>query len=167
MGIVIDMPVARILVVDDEEVILALTCRMLILHGYEVLRASGSRQALEAVNNNHPIDLIVSDNQMPGVQGTDLINQIKQFSPQTACVLMTAGEIKPEHIPDGVPVLSKPFSIKCLISTVEAALARATSRNKGQFVPMASLTRVNAVRRFFAEMPPTSDSSPWPVRMGQ
>jgi len=126
-GIVIDMPVARILVVDDEDVILALTCRMLILHGYEVLRAHGSRQALEVVNNNRPIDLIVSDNQMPGMQGTDLISEIKQFSPKTACVLMTAGVVKPEHVPEGVTVLWKPFSIQGLISTVQTALARPAS----------------------------------------
>ena len=63
--------------VDDEEVILALTCQMSTLHGYEVLRANGSRQALEVVKNNHRIDLIVSDNQMPGMQGTDLIGEIR------------------------------------------------------------------------------------------
>jgi CheY-like chemotaxis protein len=118
------MPEATILVVDDDEVFLALTCRMLIRHGYEVLRAKGSRQALEAVNNSHPIDLIVSDNQMPEMQGTDLISEIKQLSPQTACVLMTGGVIKSENVPDGVTVLRKPFSIQCLISTVETALAQ-------------------------------------------
>jgi CheY-like chemotaxis protein len=126
-GIVIDMPVARILVVDDEEVILALTCRILIQHGYEVLRANGSRQALEVVNNNRPIDLIVSDNQMPGLQGTDLISEIKQFSPETACVLMTAGVVKPEQVPEGVTVLWKPFSVQGLISTIQTALARPAS----------------------------------------
>jgi CheY-like chemotaxis protein len=126
-NIIVKMSLTRILVVDDKddkEVILALTCQMLTLHGYEVLRANGSRQALEVVNNNHRIDRIVSDNQMPGTQGTDLIGEIKQFSPETACVLMTADVIKPEHTPDGVSVLAKPFSIQGLISTVETALAR-------------------------------------------
>jgi DNA-binding NtrC family response regulator len=125
MGTVIDMPEATILVVDDDEVFLALTCRMLIRYGYEVLRANGSGQALEAVNNNnHPIDLIVSDNQMAGMQGTALISEIKQRSPQTVCVLMTGGVIKSGDVPDGVTVLRKPFSIQCLISTVEGALAQ-------------------------------------------
>ena len=123
IALVTAMAVARILVVDDDKEILTLTCQMLILHGYEVLRATDSCQALEAVNKN-PIDLIVSDNQMPGMQGTDLIREIKQFSPQTACVLMTGSAIKSETVPDGVPVLTKPFSIQVLTSTVEAALAR-------------------------------------------
>jgi CheY-like chemotaxis protein len=121
------MPEATILVVDDDEVFLALTCRILIRHGYEVLRAKCSRQALEVVNNNHPIDLIVSDNQMPEMQGTDLISEIKQLSPQTPCVLMTGGVIESEKVPDGVTVLRKPFSIQCLIYAVHAALARPAS----------------------------------------
>jgi len=123
---VIDMTVARILVVDDDKEILTLTCQILILHGYEVLRATDSCQALEAANK-HAIDLIVSDNQMPGMPGTDLIREIKQFSPQTAFVLMTGSVINSENVPDGVPVLTKPFSIQVLTSTVEAALARPAS----------------------------------------
>jgi CheY-like chemotaxis protein len=93
IAFVIDMTVARILVVDDDKEVLTLTCQMLILRGYEVLPATDSCQALEAVNKN-AIDLIVSDNQMPGMQGTDLIREIKQFSPQTACVIMTGSAIK-------------------------------------------------------------------------
>jgi hypothetical protein len=58
--------------------------------------------------------------------GTDLVREVAQISPQTAPVLMTGGVIRSAEIPDGVPVLRKPFSMEDLLVTVRVALVRST-----------------------------------------
>ena len=51
----------RVVVVDDDAMILAFVRRLLSRHGYEVLPASGPRQALEIVKTPPPVQLILSD----------------------------------------------------------------------------------------------------------
>jgi DNA-binding NtrC family response regulator len=114
----------RVLVVDDERVILRSVSRMLEREGgYEVLPANGPRQALEIVENSAPVHLVVSDIEMPEMKGTQLIRAVAQLSPQTASLLMT-GHLNPVDVPDDVPVLKKPFSKQDLLSAVRAILTR-------------------------------------------
>ena len=114
----------RVLVVDDERMILRAVSRMLEREGgYEVLPANGPRQALEIVKNNLHVHLVISDIEMPEMKGTQLIRVVAKLSPQTAVLLMT-GHLYPVDVPDGVPVLKKPFSKQVLLSAVQAILAR-------------------------------------------
>ena len=113
----------KILVVDDERLLRESVVCMLKRAGYEVLSAEGPRQALEIVKNTAPVDVVVSDNQMPEMPGTQLIRELAQQYPNTAHVLMTGGRISPADVPNGVSVLRKPFLREDLISTVQAAIA--------------------------------------------
>jgi DNA-binding NtrC family response regulator len=124
---VVDMQVVRILVIDDDEFYLDAVHRMLNRNGYEVIRAGRPDQALEIVRNSPPIHLILSDNQMPEMKGTQLIREVMHLSPQTGCMLMTGGVAKPTDAPHGVIVLKKPFSAQDLIFAVQAALAQSGS----------------------------------------
>jgi CheY-like chemotaxis protein len=90
-----------------------------------VLRAERARQALEIVRNSGPVDVVVSDIGMPEMQGTQLVREVADLSPRTESMLTTGGSIDPAEIPEGVPVLKKPFSIPDLI-TLQATLARST-----------------------------------------
>jgi DNA-binding NtrC family response regulator len=119
------MAAARILVVDDDLMMLGAVSGMLRRAGYEVLPADGPRQALEIVRNNSAVDLVVSDISMPEMPGPQLVHEIAELSPQTAGVLMTGAVLNSADVPDGVPVLKKPFALRDLISAVKAALARA------------------------------------------
>jgi DNA-binding NtrC family response regulator len=114
----------RILVVDDDVAMLDAVCRMLAREGHEVVRATNPRQALQIVRNNGLIHAVVSDNVMPEMQGTQLLREVVQLSPQTARLLMTGSVIKSTEIPDGVIVLKKPFSRRDLIAAVRSALAQ-------------------------------------------
>jgi CheY-like chemotaxis protein len=96
---------------------------MLKCSGYEVLMADGPRQALEIVKNNPPVHLVVSDIMMPEMPGTQLIREAARLSPQIAAVLMTAS-VNSVAAPADVPVLRKPFSIRDLLSAVQASLTR-------------------------------------------
>lgn len=115
---------ARVLVVDDEPVFLRGVVTMLIRQGYDALSASGPNQALDLVRWHRPIDVVVSDANMPQMQGTDLISEVAQISPETACILMTGGMANSVELPPLVPLLRKPFARLDLVAAVEKAIER-------------------------------------------
>ena len=78
---------ARILFVDDEERIINLL-RVMFRSTYEVFTASGGAQALEILRKEH-IDVIVSDQRMPGMTGVQLLAKVCQHWPHTVRVLLT------------------------------------------------------------------------------
>ena len=114
---------ARVLVVDDDATMLVSVSRMLSRQGYEVLPAYGPSQALEIVRTPPPVQLILSDVEMPEMRGTQLVSEVFKLSPETAGLLMTGG-IEPPDVPEGVAVLKKPFSTAELILAVQSTLAR-------------------------------------------
>jgi CheY-like chemotaxis protein len=115
---------ARLLVVDDDSLFLQVVSRMLRREGYEVFASGSAHEALQIIRSVGPVDLVLADIVMPGMSGTELVREIAELSPQTPSVLMTAVLIHPSGVPDGVPVLKKPFSKRDLICAVEAAMAR-------------------------------------------
>lgn len=115
---------ARVLIVDDDSVVLTVVRLLLFRRGYEVVPARGPGEALEVIRNIPTVDVVLSDVRMPGMCGTQLIREIRTISPSTATVLMTGGIADPPDLPDGVPVLLKPFSFEALIRVVEESLAR-------------------------------------------
>jgi len=118
------MATARLLIVDDDVRVLNLVKLTLTLDGYEVLATDRPHEALEIVRNGPAVHLVLSDIEMPEMLGTQLIREIARLSPGTARVLMTGGIIESAQVPDGVQVLRKPFSIRDLISAVEATYPR-------------------------------------------
>jgi two-component system cell cycle sensor histidine kinase/response regulator CckA len=91
-----------ILVVDDEPVINLLITRYFTHLGYQVLAAASGEEALEIVRRRRPpIDLVLSDVIMPGMDGRELAGHILAEIPGPAVLLMT-GQL-PDEI-DGVIV---------------------------------------------------------------
>ena len=78
---------ARVLFVDDEERIVNLL-RLCFLSTYQVFTATSGKQALEIIRNND-IDVIVSDQRMPGMTGIELLTSVRQESPNTVRLLLT------------------------------------------------------------------------------
>ena len=79
---------ARILIVDDDPLVPRTLCIMLRKHGYEARAAASAQQALEALDKQ-PVDVVISDINMPGADGFDLLDQIKRRHPVTEVVLIT------------------------------------------------------------------------------
>lgn len=79
----------RILVVDDEPLKRITLQIELGEHGYEVYEAADA-QAAQRIIDARPIDLVVSDVRMPGMNGLDLLTYVKQVRPEAAVILMTA-----------------------------------------------------------------------------
>ncbi len=85
-------PKKTILCVDDNEQALSIRKVLLETRGYRVVACNNGQQALEAFQRGG-IDLVVTDLVMPGVDGSRLIQEIKELSPQTPAVLIS-GRVK-------------------------------------------------------------------------
>lgn len=79
----------KILVVDDEESIHLLYREELEEEGYQVFSAMNAEEAFEIFKSN-PIDLVVLDINMPGMDGIDVLRQLKAQKPTLPVILSTA-----------------------------------------------------------------------------
>jgi two-component system cell cycle sensor histidine kinase/response regulator CckA len=113
----------RVLVVDDEPVILDLVGRALSSRGYAVETALGADQAL-AMANSSTFDLVLSDVVMPGMCGPELVKEIVRCFPATAVVMMSGYFPNADFLPPKTTFISKPFVMKDLLATVEKALKK-------------------------------------------
>ncbi len=77
-----------VLIVDDEARILSAMRRTLRREGYEILTAEGPVAAL-AMIDERKIDLVLSDQMMPGMSGIDLLEEIERRQPEAARLLIT------------------------------------------------------------------------------
>ena len=98
-----------VLVVDDDHLVLMNTAAMLEDLGHDVIEATSGDQALRALRRGRRIDLIVTDQLMPGMTGTQLIAAIKAEWPHTPLILASGYMELSEGTDPDVPRLSKPF----------------------------------------------------------
>ncbi len=118
---------ARVLVVDDDKGMREVLEIMLTREGYEVASASGGREALNLCQKNR-FDVVITDLKMPRVDGIDVLKGIKETSPETMVILVTAyasGETAVAAMREGAyDYLEKNFDIEELKLTVRDALRR-------------------------------------------
>ena len=120
------MPSAKILVIDDESSILDLITAYLRQEGYEYYTAADGPSGLKAARAFKP-DLIVLDIMLPGMDGIELLAQLRRES-EVYVILLTAKTEETDKI-IGLSVgaddyLTKPFSPRELIARIKAALRR-------------------------------------------
>lgn len=84
-----------VLVVDDEEnARIGLSC-FLCQEGYDVATASDGAEALEILRDNPHTSLVISDINMPGMNGMSLLREVNRQHPETAIIMVTAyGEVE-------------------------------------------------------------------------
>ena len=78
----------RILVVDDEEVIRVLLSEILTDEGFEIVTASGGREAINYIESEH-FDLVISDMVMPDVNGVEVLQAAFRADPEYAVIIIT------------------------------------------------------------------------------
>lgn len=83
-------PRPRILLVDDNVALLNALARLLRSPEYDVLKANGASQAWEVLAQYpNGINLIISDNEMPGDRGVDFLKSVKQLYPNIIRIILT------------------------------------------------------------------------------
>jgi CheY-like chemotaxis protein len=78
-----------VLCVDDEKIGLRVRKLMLENHGFEVLTASDGQQGL-ALFDEHPVDLVVLDYYMPGLNGGQVAAELRRRRPEVPIIFLSA-----------------------------------------------------------------------------
>jgi response regulator NasT len=118
----------KLLVVDDDRVVLASFTEGLALAGFAVSRATSGEEAV-AICREQPVDLVVMDVRMPGQSGIDAAAEIRsKFGVPSFFVSASDSEkyVKAAVADGGLGYLVKPVTIRQLVTSIRAALARAT-----------------------------------------
>jgi signal transduction histidine kinase len=115
----------RILVVDDETLILDLAVMLLTTRGYEVITAQSGEECLELVAQEKP-PLVLLDYMMPGMDGMTTLQEMRKRFPDTYVIMLTGKgneEIAVEVMKAGAAdYILKPFSNQDLIDRIENVL---------------------------------------------
>lgn len=117
----------RILVVDDEAAVRSLVAEVLRLQGFDVIEANGALEAMFAVRQpGVPVDLVISDIQMPFMNGIELADMLQTERPRCRVLLMSGNVPEDAALP--YSFLQKPFAPFALAERVKHLLHRSNGR---------------------------------------
>ena len=116
-----------ILIVEDDESVRQMTCQALEKQKYRVIAASSGEQCLDYIKTHRePIDLLLTDVVMPGMNGKELYEHLSIFQPGIRVLYMSgyADDIIANRgiLNEGVSFIPKPFSIKTLTHNIRRLL---------------------------------------------
>ncbi len=115
----------RILIVDDEPVVIKSCERVLTPEGFTVDAANNGKDAMSRLSSNN-YDLVITDLKMPGMDGIELVRWIRNSKPGTGVVIIT-GYPSQESIKEALGLrildyLPKPFSPSLLLDVAQKAM---------------------------------------------
>jgi two-component system cell cycle sensor histidine kinase/response regulator CckA len=115
-----------VLVVDDEQAVRRLACRMLTWSVYQALEATHGREAISTIEQHAGgIHLVLTDIKMPGMSGRELGHHVEQLWPGIPILYMSgfASEVfEGGLLEPGAPFLAKPFTQEDLAQKVRLLL---------------------------------------------
>ncbi len=115
-----------ILLVEDEEGLRALNARGLSSRGYTVLEAGNGVEAIEVLEKQGAVDLVVSDVVMPEMDGPTLLKELRRRDPSVKIIFVSgyAEEAFQKNLPSDqqYDFLAKPFTLKQLVSKVKETM---------------------------------------------
>lgn len=156
---------AKLLVVDDEESVRGLICRILRDSGYDVDAAVDGKDALDKVAANRP-HLIVLDLMMPELDGWGVVEALRKRGDPPPVLMLTARsdyDTFARAVRQGVTAfISKPFRLQELLAAVRKILDQAAREPE----PVSTERRREARRRLLAEVKVYSRDGA-PIAMGE
>ncbi len=136
-----------VLIVDDEPVNLMMLAR--VLRAKFNVKTAGSGQEALALLKSETVALLITDQRMPGMTGTELMSEGRQIAPEMICILMTA-ESDMDTLMNAIAesgairVINKPWDPAKIVAQVEDALQKYEAVRKTKEV-MDQLKRANQV----------------------
>jgi two-component system cell cycle sensor histidine kinase/response regulator CckA len=115
-----------VLLVEDEPMVRAVAERALTRHGYTVITADNGEEALDVLARGDPIDLLLSDVVMPGMDGPAMVEQARKERPDLKVLFMSGyaeEQLRQSINVDNAHFLPKPFSVQELAEAAKRALA--------------------------------------------
>ncbi|MBI4820009.1 MAG: response regulator transcription factor [Deltaproteobacteria bacterium] len=153
----------RILIVEDDESILAGLEMNLVVEGYRVLVARDGRHGIATFENERP-DLVLLDIMLPGLNGFEILERIRAKDQTVPVLMLSAKDSEPDKV-EGLGLgaddyVTKPFALKELLARINAALRRPRLRVSAtetiRFGEVAVDTHAQKVRRNGIEVPLTA-----------
>jgi CheY-like chemotaxis protein len=126
-GVIVDdkkQVAMRVLVVDDEADIRELIRTVAAMKGYETLEAENGLQALE-IAQQFACDLIITDHEMPGMKGLELIARLTSESYPALYLLVSGFNVSGQQAA-GIRTLAKPFTVNQLLRALEELTSEQT-----------------------------------------
>ncbi|MFC7528526.1 PAS domain-containing protein [Actinoplanes sp. GCM10030250] len=119
----------RILVVEDEDAVRDIVCRLLGKSGYQVFSAPHPAEALRMCREDQlAFDVLLTDVIMPGMSGTQLAAALRADRPGLPVLFMSGYTSGPapggQELPPDAPLIRKPFDTQTLLNEVHQLLAR-------------------------------------------
>lgn len=134
----------RILVIDDDEMVLASCRRVFEPEGYEVTATPDPRQGLERAAAE-PFDVVLCDWKMPGINGMEVVTELERRAPGAAVVMFsgypTVGRATEALQRGALDFVPKPFTPEEIVTAVRRALARKVDQEKKHVGRVENLLR--------------------------
>jgi PAS domain S-box-containing protein len=136
-------PGGRILVVDDDAAVRAVTAEMLRQVGYDVAEAASGQAALDALARGEIYDLAIVDIAMPGLNGVETVQRARDSSPGLRVLYVTGyADAAATGLPtDDDPLIRKPYRLSELAAEVSRALERNRYAGSRNVVPLGNHSR--------------------------
>lgn len=140
---------ATILVVEDEELILAVTADFLRDCGFNILEATSTKQAKRVLASTAAIDILFSDIRLPDESGFELARWCQQTRPDVQ-ILLTSGFYDVPADISRFSILPKPYTFRELMARMESLLPPRTEApwladvRAGEERPSSSLSRLQS-----------------------
>ena len=119
-----------VLVVDDDSLVLMNTAAMLEDLGHRTIEATSGPQALDVLRGAEPVDVVVTDQAMPGMTGVQLAAAIRAERPGLPVILATGYAELPPGTDPSLPKLRKPFQQEALARMIANCLRAAEAAKK-------------------------------------
>jgi DNA-binding response OmpR family regulator len=119
---------ARILLIDDDDLLRGVLAKALTYGGHETIQASDGKMGVELARVT-PVDIVITDLVMPVQEGVETIITLRREQPKLPVIAMSGGTTNSSVYLDiagkigARRVLSKPFTPKQLIETIDEVLA--------------------------------------------
>jgi signal transduction histidine kinase len=119
---------SRILVVDDDPLVLSGTADLLHDLGHSVVEANSARHGLEILEKAPGFDIVITDYAMPAMTGLELIDRLRRLHPTLPSILATGFAEAPELVDPPVMRLTKPFTQAALADAIAQTLGGTSNR---------------------------------------
>jgi CheY-like chemotaxis protein len=141
----------NVLIVDDDlgfQRLLGISLKK-YQNDFEIILSNNGEEAI-GVLNRKPVDLIVTDLQMPKIDGLTLLAYINDTFPKTPCVIMTAHstpDIEKQFAQTGQQLLKKPFTINKLVEAIQTALTPKSADGMLKGISVANFLQMIALEQ--------------------
>ena len=117
-----ELPQPRVLMVDDEQLLLNVYRRVLEFE-CDLFLASSGNEALEIIQEHGPFTVVVSDYRMPGMDGHELITEIRKTDQRVICAMLTGNQMdettRDKLESHAFSVLTKPCKTSDILDVVQ------------------------------------------------